>query len=97
MTEAQLEKWAKGEAKKAGVLMYKFRSPNKRGVPDQILFYKGRTLMVEFKSPKGGGRLSPLQEKEITLLRGHGMSVAVVAGNASFSIVLDALIEGVEI
>ena len=85
MTEAQLEKWAKGEAKKAGVLMYKFRSPNKRGVPDQILFYKGRTLMVEFKSPKGGGRLSPLQEKEITLLRGHEIPVIVVDNKERFS------------
>ena len=78
MTEAQLEKWAKGEAKKAGVLMYKFRSPNKRGVPDQIMFYKACTVLAEFKSPKGTGKLSPLQEKEIALLRAHEIPVIVV-------------------
>ncbi len=97
MTEAQLEKWAKGEAKKAGVLMYKFRSPNKRGVPDQILFYKGHTLLVEFKSPKGTGRLSPLQEKEIKLLRAQNMSVAVVASKESFTSWLNELIAAAQI
>jgi len=92
MTEAQLEKWAKGEAKKRGVLMYKFRSPQKRGVPDQILFYRGATLLVEFKSPSGKGVLSPLQQKEIATFRAARMAVAVVDTKVGFILHINELI-----
>ena len=88
MTEAQLEKWAKGEAKREGVLMYKFRSPQKRGVPDQILFSAGTPMLVEFKNPNGKGVLSPLQAKEIAGFRAAGVLVEIVDSKESF---IDAL------
>ena len=91
MTEAQLEKWAKGEAKKRGVLTYKFRSPQKRGVPDQILFYDGEAMLVEFKSPSGKGVLSPLQQKEIAKFRGAGFMVCVVDSKKEFLYALGLL------
>lgn len=84
MTEQQLEKWAKKEAAKRGVLAYKFRSPSKRGVPDQLFLYAGCVMFIEFKNPKGTGKLSPLQVKEIQLLRDNGASVYVVQTKERF-------------
>lgn len=92
MTEAQLEKWAKGEAKKRGVLMYKFRSPQKRGVPDDILFSAGIPMLVEFKNPNGKGKLSPLQQKEIATFRAAGVMVEVVDSKESFLAALGLLL-----
>ena len=93
-TESGLEKWAKALAASKGVIGYKFRSVNKRGVPDMIFFYNGRTMLVEFKSPSGLGRLSPLQEKEIQVLRAPGMMVRVVHDKELFEAALTVFIRG---
>lgn len=94
MTEAQLEKWARQAAKDVGVLMYKFRSPTKRGVPDDILFYEGSIILVEFKSPSKIGVISPLQKKEIILFCNAGFHVFVVNSKERFGEVLAAFVNG---
>jgi len=59
-----------------GWLVYKFVSPSNRGVPDKIFLKKGRIVFVEFKQP--GGKLSPLQIRQIKKLRLQGFTVLVV-------------------
>ena len=88
MTESGLERWARKQAARHGVLMYKFRSPTRRGVPDATLFFNGAAALVEFKSPKGTGKLSKLQEKEIAKLREHYLRVYVVNSPDQFNDVL---------
>lgn len=90
-TEGQLEKWAKDYAKTHGVLMYKFRTPANRGLPDDILFYDGKCVLVEFKSPKGTGTLSPLQEREIAKIRSQGIHVFTCASVGTFKAIINAI------
>lgn len=94
MREGGLEKWARAEAAKWNVLMWKFRSPFKKGVPDDILFYDGRSMLVEFKSPSGKGRLSAKQKEQIAILRSYGMTVVVCHNKALFNSALQQLIMG---
>lgn len=93
MTESDLEKWAAKYARGKGVLAYKFRSPNRRGVPDQMFLFNGQTLFVEFKSPSGLGKLSPLQVKEIATLNAAGFFVEVIKDKDTFKAVLSGFIE----
>ena len=63
----------------AGGIAYKFTSPARRGVPDRLIVLPGGCLF--FAELKGdGGRLSKLQEVEITRLRQLGVRVEVVTG-----------------
>lgn len=78
--EKSLQKYLSDRLKDAGCLVYKFASPNKRGVPDLIVITPYHSvLFIEVKSPTGKGRLSKLQEHEIALLIDHGMTVMVIA------------------
>lgn len=68
-----------------GVLMFKFSSPSRRGVPDALaIMPSGETIYIEFKSPKGTGRLSALQEHTIDLFRARGTSVYIVDSKQTF-------------
>lgn len=69
--EAKACEWAKRQ----GWLVYKFVSPQKRGVPDRIFFRNGVTHLIEFKSPTG--RLSRLQTVQIQRLREQNIAVSV--------------------
>ena len=60
LSEKEIENKVGNEAKSLGFLVYKFVSPEQRGVPDRILLYKGRALFIEFKAP-GKTELDPLQ------------------------------------
>lgn len=85
MTESGLQKWAFKEGKALGVLMFKFSSPSRRGVPDALaIMPSGETIYIEFKSPKGTGRLSALQEATIARFKARGAAVYVVDSKELF-------------
>ena len=61
-----------------GILVFKFRSPAQRGVPDLLLICDGKTIYMELKNPNKKGRLSALQEVVIGEMRQHGAVVYVI-------------------
>ncbi len=70
-----------------GGIAYKFTAPSRRGVPDRLVVLPGgRVIFVEVKAP--GGRLSPLQEIEITRLRSLGAQVAIIRSTQDIAEVL---------
>lgn len=60
ISEKQIEKQSKKEAKDDGWLAFKFSSPQHRGVFDDVFIKQGRVVFIEFKKP--GGVLTRLQE-----------------------------------
>ena len=74
MREATLEKALCDYARKKGYLVYKFTSPQHRGVPDrQFVSPTGIVAFAEIKAP--GKKPSALQEREMNLLRNRGVRV----------------------
>lgn len=52
MLESEIEKKVCKHAKDKGWLVYKFVSPNNKGVPDRIFLGEGgKIIFVEFKAP----------------------------------------------
>lgn len=71
--ETQVCKYAKSH----GWLVYKFSSPNNRGVPDRIFITpKGSTVFVEFK--RKGKMPTKLQEHVHETLKNQGCAVWVI-------------------
>lgn len=56
--ESDIETYLKDTIKKIGGKAMKFKSPGKRGVPDQIILYKGTTYFMELKKPNEKPRAS---------------------------------------
>lgn len=50
MKESKIEKSVCDYAKNKGWLVYKFSSPNNKGVPDRIFMRRGIMFFMEFKS-----------------------------------------------
>lgn len=69
--ESDLEKKLRLWCTQNGILTRKFVSPGCRGVPDRIFMKNGRVAFIELKSP--GKYPTPLQMKEIVLIKGHGV------------------------
>ena len=63
-------------AKKRGWLVYKWSSPNNRGVPDRIFVRDRIVILIEFKAP--GKKPTPLQNRTHEKLRAEGMEVYVI-------------------
>lgn len=79
MKERDIEKILVSEVKKLGGRAYKWVSPGNDGVPDRIVILPGRVpIFVELKAD--GGKLSRLQESQITRLSELGQDVRVVTG-----------------
>ena len=76
MLERDIERKVKDYAKKKGMLVYKFVSPNNRSVPDDIIFYKGITFLIEFKAP--GKHPTKLQQTTIDRLKSEQIAVYVI-------------------
>jgi Holliday junction resolvase len=76
MRESHIERTVCRAAKHAGWLVFKWSSPNQRGVPDRIFTRAGRVLFVEFKAP--GKRPTKLQRHIHEQLRAQGCEVAVI-------------------
>ena len=61
-------------AKANGLLVYKFTSPARRGVPDRMFVLpQGRIFFIEMKAP--GNKPTPAQEREHFRLRQAGITV----------------------
>lgn len=91
MLEKDIEKKVNDHATKRGALVYKFVSPNRRGVPDRMYAYKGTVFFIEFKQT--GKKPSALQEKEHRKLRRAGMQVFVVDDVDEGKKVIDSMTE----
>ena len=79
MLEKEIEKRFKNALEAKGCLVYKFASPNCRGVPDRIVITTtGKILFVELKTEKGV--LSKLQKVQIKKLLAYGQKVFVLYG-----------------
>jgi len=76
MLEKILERKVCQYAKDHGWLVYKWVSPNQRGVPDRILFKDGHTLCIEFKQL--GKKPTALQKHHHKLLTSAGIEVKVI-------------------
>ena len=88
-TEKQFERHCAKKAKSLNVLAYKFQSPSNRGVPDMLfIFPSGETIYIEFKSPKGTGKLSTLQVKTIARLKKQKVNVYVIDKPQDFDAVI---------
>lgn len=80
-TERQVEAWIEKELKKLGYLYYKFVSPGNSGVPDRIMVSPhGNVTFVELKTEIG--KLSEVQNVQISRIEHHGASVVIVYGEA---------------
>jgi VRR-NUC domain protein len=79
MLEKDIEKKFKRALEAKGCLVYKFSSPNCRGVPDRIVITDaGKVLFVELKTEKGV--LSKLQRTQLKKLLAHRQNVFVLYG-----------------
>lgn len=79
MLEREIEKKFKNALEAKGCLVYKFASPNCRGVPDRIVITDaGKVLFVELKTEKGV--LSKLQRIQLKKLRDFRQQTFVLYG-----------------
>lgn len=79
MKESELEARFVRGVKALGGAAYKFVSPGNVGVPDRLVVLPGGIVaFVELKAE--GGRLSPIQDRQISRLRELGADVTVVRG-----------------
>lgn len=73
--ERDVERRACEYAKKKGMLHYKFKSANNRGVPDRLFITKeGSVFFIEFKRP-GVNKPDELQETVIAEMRKNHANV----------------------
>lgn len=78
-TEKDLENYLKKQCKENAIECYKFSSPSRRGVPDDILIaFPNIIVFVELKSPAKTGNLSRLQKREIELLEQYDCQVFIL-------------------
>lgn len=79
MREKEIEKRLVSGVKSLGGKAYKWVSPGNNGVPDRIVVLPGRApVFVELKSESG--RLTALQEVQISRLKDLGQDVRVLYG-----------------
>ena len=91
MLEKDIEKEVCYYAKSKGVLVYKFTSPARAGVPDRLFIGPdGRMWFIEFK--RGGQKATPAQEREHNRLRSHKVNVFVVDNVDSGKMVIDMMV-----
>jgi hypothetical protein len=69
--ESDIEKKVRNWALSHNILCYKFTSPGRSGVPDRMFIRDGKVVFVELKSP--GKFATPLQMREIVLIKSHGI------------------------
>ena len=87
--EGIVENHLRNECKKRGFLCYKWVSPGRMGVPDDIVIGNDKTIYVECKSSVG--RLSEMQKATIAKIGEHGGDVRVVYCKEDVDEVLDEL------
>ena len=88
--EKDIEKRVKDYAREKGMLAYKFTSPMRAAVPDDLLICPtGRVVFVEFK--RKGKVPTPAQLREHERLRGHKVAVYVIDDIEQGKRLIDAL------
>ena len=75
MKESTIEKKTCEYAKSKGFLVFKFVSPNYRGVPDRIFIRAGKVFFIEFKTP--GKKQTELQLKMTKDIQSQGLNVYI--------------------
>ncbi|WP_346663230.1 VRR-NUC domain-containing protein [uncultured Merdimonas sp.] len=79
MREKEIEKRLVAGVKNLGGKAYKWVSPGNNGVPDRIVILPGRApVFVELKTESG--RLTALQQVQISRLKDLGQDVLVLYG-----------------
>lgn len=92
ITEKTFQKKVIAEAKKRGIFVCKMEAVGQRGFPDLLLVFNGQSLYLELKSPKGTGKLSPLQERMQAELRKVGGWVENAHSMEQIDILLEKLL-----
>ena len=59
--EFDFELWVINASRRAGLLILKLKPPP-RGIPDRLIFGRGKVAFVELKTPQRTGRLSETQK-----------------------------------
>lgn len=85
--EATIERNVVKDAKRGGWLAFKWTSPNRRGVLDDIFFKAKRFVALEFKRP--GAKATPLQLRTVDALRREGFEAYVVDSEEEAKRILD--------
>lgn len=75
--ERQIETYLKSSVERIGGLTRKYISPGCAGVPDRLVFYKGKIFLVELKTQ--GGILSAVQHVEIKRMAQVGIPVIIIS------------------
>lgn len=91
MRESDIEKKVSDYAKRSGWLVYKWVSPNQRGVPDRIFFKQGVTVCIEFKAE--GKKPSELQHYHMNKLTAAKIQCKVIDSVTSGKDFIDAINE----
>lgn len=78
--EKEVEQEFKELIRSLGGISYKWVSPGRRGIPDRLVFIRGKVYAVELK--KIDGKTSPLQRLIHRELARHEIQVCVVYGKA---------------
>jgi Holliday junction resolvase len=87
--ESTIERKVCRAAEDRGWLVRKFASPAHRGQPDRIFMRDGVVFFIEFKAR--GGRLSPLQSREIALIKAQGVQAFVIDSVEDGEALLDVM------
>lgn len=74
--ESDIEKYLVDSLKPLGCVQRKLKWIGRRSAPDRVIFYHGRTYLVEVKRPGGKPRLE--QVREHNLLRAQGIDVTII-------------------
>lgn len=78
MLESKVQKDIQKLLDKRGAYVVKVISGNRRGIPDLLVCYKGQFLGFEVKTPATRNKASPLQLKNIEMIRkANGMAHVV--------------------
>lgn len=84
--EKQIEKYLVTRFKALGAEVRKLKFLDRRGAPDRIIMFKGKTYFVELKSP--GEKLDEHQEREHDRMREVGQNVRVIDSIESIDIMI---------
>jgi len=87
--EKKIEQRLVKKVKEKGGLCLKWVSPSMTGVPDRLVFYKGKIIPVELKDPKG--ELSARQEFMFLTLLNQGVVTHVLMSEQEVDEFVEAL------
>ena len=91
MLEKEIEKKVCDYAKEQGLLVYKFTSPSRMGVPDRLFITReGVVFFIEFK--RAGQKPTPMQTREHERLVAQKVDVFVIDDVVKGKLVIDLMV-----